>query len=191
MGAGRRVFSQLLVAALLGAAGAGTVRGGQNVSLAATGPDGRPAAGVVAFLADVRTPAVQPPVVVDQRHEAFVPAISVVQAGSDAVHQQRRHQPSIYSSRSPMPSPCRSTRATPAVQRARPGRRSQVQHPRLMLGYVGRGLTRSGVTGGWAPDPADVPGSTSRALTPGSTVTTAGCRHGGDRRLHPASLCSS
>lgn len=83
MGAGRWVVYHLLLAALLGAAAPRIALGGQDVSLAATGPDGRPAVGVVVYLANVRAPAMQTPAVVDQRDEAFVPAISVVQAGSD------------------------------------------------------------------------------------------------------------
>lgn len=83
MGAGRWFVCHWVIAALLGAAGPGVAGAGQNVSLIVTGPGGRPAAGVVVFLPDVRTPSVQPPVVIDQRGEAFVPAISVVPAGSD------------------------------------------------------------------------------------------------------------
>lgn len=83
MGAGRWAVFRMLVAALSGAAAPGIAWGGQNVSLAATGPDGRPAAGVVVYLPDVRAPAVQAPAIVDQRDESFVPAISVIQAGSD------------------------------------------------------------------------------------------------------------
>ena len=83
MGAGRWIVCRLLAVALPGAAAPGIASGGQSVALAATGPEGRPAAGVVVYLPGVRAPAVQPPVVVDQRDEAFVPSISVVQAGSD------------------------------------------------------------------------------------------------------------
>jgi len=83
MGAGRWFACHWLVAALLGAAATSVACAGQNVSLTATGPDGRPAAGVVVFLPDVQIPADQPPVVIDQRGEAFVPAISVVPAGSE------------------------------------------------------------------------------------------------------------
>ncbi|MEQ1801986.1 MAG: methylamine utilization protein [Gammaproteobacteria bacterium] len=83
MRAGRWFACQLLLAVLLGGAGPRLVLAGQSLSLVATGPDGRPAPGVVVYLPDVRTPAIQPPAVIDQRGEAFVPTISVVQAGSD------------------------------------------------------------------------------------------------------------
>lgn len=68
---------------LLGAGGPGMAMAGQDVSLTATGPDGRPAAGVVVYLPDVHAPAAQPLLVIDQRGEAFAPAISVVQVGSE------------------------------------------------------------------------------------------------------------
>lgn len=83
MGAGRWFVSQIIVAALLGTAGPRVALGGQDLSLAVTGADGRPAAGVVVYLPGVRTPAPSSPVVVDQRGEAFVPVISVVPVGTE------------------------------------------------------------------------------------------------------------
>lgn len=83
MGAGRWIVCCMPAVVLVSAAAPGIASGGQSVTLEATGPDGGPAAGVVVYLPDVRTPAARPPVVVDQHDEAFVPAISVVQAGSD------------------------------------------------------------------------------------------------------------
>ena len=46
---------------------------GQAVSFAVSGPDHRPAAGVVVYLPDVHAPLVRATAVVDQRDEAFVP----------------------------------------------------------------------------------------------------------------------
>jgi len=56
---------------------------GQPVALTLTGADGQPAAGVAVFLAGVRAPLPAAPVVVDQRHEMFVPDLVIVPAGSD------------------------------------------------------------------------------------------------------------
>ncbi|MEO7387020.1 MAG: methylamine utilization protein [Gammaproteobacteria bacterium] len=83
MGAGRWFVVRWLLLALPGLGSPAAALGGQPVSLLATGSDGRPAAGVVVFLPDVQEPADTPVVVVDQRGEAFVPAISVVRAGSE------------------------------------------------------------------------------------------------------------
>jgi len=55
----------------------------QTVTLTVTGPDNRPVPGVALFLPDVRTPGNYPRVVVDQRHEAFVPLVSVATAGDE------------------------------------------------------------------------------------------------------------
>lgn len=72
---------------MLAAAGLGMIAtgafAGQPVTLTLTGSDGQPAAGVAVFLPGVRAPLLAAPAVVDQRHEAFVPDLVVVPAGSD------------------------------------------------------------------------------------------------------------
>ncbi len=175
MGAVRWSACQALVAALLGAVGPGTAVAGQDLSLIATGPDGRPAAGVVVFLPDVRAPAAPPPVVIDQRGEAFVPAISVVPVGSEV--QFTNSDPTshhIYSFSKPnaFALPLYKGDARLAQRFARPG--VVVLGCNIhdsMLGYVVVvDSTRSGVTG---PDGrvtlADVPAGSHvvRAWAPG------------------------
>ena len=81
--AGRRSACRVLLVALLGVAGPRAAVAGQSLTLAATGSDGRPAAGVVLYLAGVHARGVRAPVVIDQRGEAFVPAISVIPVGGD------------------------------------------------------------------------------------------------------------
>lgn len=83
MRVGRWVSLQILLVTLPVVALPAIAFGGQNLELAASGPDGRPAAGVVVYLPDVHAPAGQQRVVVDQRNEEFVPAISVVRVGSE------------------------------------------------------------------------------------------------------------
>jgi plastocyanin len=56
---------------------------GQPVTLAVTGTDGQPVAGVALYLADVHTPGTAPPAIVDQRREKFVPAVSIVTVGDE------------------------------------------------------------------------------------------------------------
>jgi plastocyanin len=53
------------------------------VTFTASGPDNKPAAGIVVYLPDVLTATPPPSVVIDQRDEAFVPAIAVVSVGSE------------------------------------------------------------------------------------------------------------
>ena len=72
-----------LLLVLSSAAGAPIALGGQPVSLAVTGRDGRPAAGIAVFMADVRAPMPGLPAVVDQRDEAFIPSLSVVSLGTE------------------------------------------------------------------------------------------------------------
>jgi plastocyanin len=81
----RKILRPVLAAALCGVAGAGAAFGGQPLSITVTGTDNRPVAGVVVYLPDVRAPGVQPPVVIDQRDEEFVPAIAVVHVGSEVL----------------------------------------------------------------------------------------------------------
>ena len=83
MGVRCRFGTWAVLAVLVGATAPPLAHGGQPVELAVTGRDGRPMAGVVLYLPDVRTPAAQLPAVVDQRGEAFVPVVSVVSAGSE------------------------------------------------------------------------------------------------------------
>lgn len=83
MGAGRKFSTLAMLVVLLVTAGSRIAVGGQTVSLAVTGRDGRPVAGVALYLPDVRAPITRPPAVVDQRGEAFVPTVSVVAVGSD------------------------------------------------------------------------------------------------------------
>jgi plastocyanin len=84
MGVALRLVRPAVLAMLLSAAGLHSVYGGQSVLLAVTGRDGRPAADVALYLADVHTPlAKQRSPVVDQRGEAFVPAVTVVPLDSD------------------------------------------------------------------------------------------------------------
>ena len=75
------VLASLVV--LLGAAGGPVAHGAQSVTVVVTGPDGQPAAGVALYLPDVHAPTTAPPVVVDQRGEAFVPVVSVATVGSE------------------------------------------------------------------------------------------------------------
>jgi plastocyanin len=83
MGIARRVSGARLLATVLSGALPCAASAGQAVTLALSGPDGRPAPGVAVYLPGVTAPAAGGPVVVDQRNEAFVPAVTVVQAGSD------------------------------------------------------------------------------------------------------------
>ncbi len=83
MGVRCRFGTRAVLAVLFSIAGPSIARGGEAVELTVSDRDGRPLAGVVLYLPDVRTPATQPPAVVDQRDEAFLPGVSVVTAGSD------------------------------------------------------------------------------------------------------------
>jgi len=83
MTAGNKIRKLTALAVLFSSAGAPDVFGSQTVSLAVTGRDGRPAAGIALYLPDVRAPLAEPAPVIDQRDEAFVPAVSIVLAGSD------------------------------------------------------------------------------------------------------------
>jgi len=83
MGSGSRNWVLTILVVLVSTAAGPIARGGQAVSFVVTGRDGQPAAGVALYLPDVRTPTTVPPVVVDQRGEAFVPVVSVVSVGSE------------------------------------------------------------------------------------------------------------
>jgi len=175
MVAARWFACQVLLVALLGAAGPRVAAGGQAVALAATGADGRPAAGVVVYLAGVHAPGEKAPVVVDQRGEAFVPPVSVATAGSDV--QFTNSDPTshhVYSFSKPNAFALPLYKGdTPLVQHfARPG--VVVLGCNIhdsMLGYVVVvDSTRSGVTGAdGRVTLADVPAGTHvvRAWAPG------------------------
>lgn len=83
MGSARAITGAVLLAAALVPGVPGAAVAGQALTLALTGADGRPAAGVAVYLPGVTAPAAPGAVVVDQRREAFVPVVSVVQAGSE------------------------------------------------------------------------------------------------------------
>jgi plastocyanin len=83
MTAVRKLLALLVAAASWGAAWPRAAMAGQELVIAVTGADKRPLAGVVVYLPGVRAPGVQPPVVIDQRDEVFVPAIAVVPVGSE------------------------------------------------------------------------------------------------------------
>lgn len=72
----------MVAGALWGVAGLPAAYAGQSLSVAVTGTDDRPVAGVVVYLPGVRAPGPQPPVIIDQRDEAFVPAVAVAPVGS-------------------------------------------------------------------------------------------------------------
>lgn len=84
MGVRYRIGARVMLAVLACVAGPPVVSAGQTVVLTVTLPDGRPAANVVLYLPGVRAPATVPTAIVDQVDEAFVPAVSVVTAGTDA-----------------------------------------------------------------------------------------------------------
>ena len=83
MGSGGSSWGLTILVVLVSTAVGPIALGGQPVSVLVTGRDGKPAAGVALYLPDVRPPTALPPVVVDQRGEAFVPVVSVVSVGSE------------------------------------------------------------------------------------------------------------
>ncbi len=83
MGSGDMNWVLTTLIVLVSTAAGPVALGGQAVSIVVTGRDGQPAAGVALYLPDVRTPTTLPPVVVDQRGEAFVPVVSIVSVGTE------------------------------------------------------------------------------------------------------------
>ncbi|MEO8224249.1 MAG: carboxypeptidase regulatory-like domain-containing protein [Gammaproteobacteria bacterium] len=78
----RGAFKSILLAGLSALAGSVAAFAGQSVTFVVTGADARPAAGVVLYFPDVHTPVPASDVVIDQRNEAFMPAIAVAPVGS-------------------------------------------------------------------------------------------------------------